>query len=52
MKLRSLSIGLGLLAGGTVIGTATPQFAAADGSNGDRRVAVADNVDTIHRNPN
>ena len=40
MKLRSLTIGLSLLATGTVVGVATQQFAAADVSSGDRPVLV------------
>ena len=40
MKLRSLTIGLSLLATGTVIGVATQQFASADVTSGDRPVLV------------
>ncbi len=40
MKLRSLTIGLSLLATGTVIGLTAQQFASADVSSGDRPVLV------------
>ncbi len=40
MKLRSLIMGLTLLAAGTVIGVTTQQFASADVSSGDRPILV------------
>ena len=40
MKLRSLTVGLSLLATGTIIGASTQQFVSADVSSGDRPVLV------------